>query len=65
MANLYDMPSTLAGLYDAIEMNLQNGFIGRTKIREVRELNNFRRVLHIQIDKSPFAKATVEIIDEF
>ena len=68
VAVIYDMPSTLTGIDDAIEMILQKGFQGRTKIQEVieqRELNNFRRVLQMQIDKSPFAQATVEIIDEF
>lgn len=68
IAMLYDMPSTLTGIDDAIEMILQKGFHGRTKMQgviEERELNNFRRVLQIQIDKSPFAQATVEIIDEF
>jgi hypothetical protein len=68
VAVLYDMPSTLTGIDDAIEMILQKGFQGRTKMQEVieqRELNNFRRVLQMQIDRSPFAQATVEIIDEF
>jgi len=67
-AMLFDMPSTLTGIDDAIELILQKGFHGRTKMQQVieqRELNNFRRVLQMQIDKSPFAKATVEIIDEF
>jgi hypothetical protein len=65
---IYDMPSTLTGVDDAIEMVLQKGFTGRTAMQEVieqRELNNFRRVLQIQLDKSPFAKQIVEIIDEF
>jgi Predicted nucleotide-binding protein containing TIR-like domain len=68
VAMLYDMPSTLTGIDDAIEMILQKGYQGRTKMQiviEERELNNFRRVLQMQIDKSPFAQATVEIIDEF
>lgn len=67
-AIIYDMPSTLTGIDDAIEMILQKGFHGRTKMQEVieqRELNNFKRVLQMQIDKSPFAQAAVEIIDEF
>ncbi|MCL6258046.1 nucleotide-binding protein [Aquiflexum sp. TKW24L] len=67
-AMLFDMPSTLTGIDDAIELILQKGFQGRTKMQEVieqRELNNFRRVLQMQIDKSPFAQETVEIIDEF
>lgn len=68
VAMLYDMPSTLTGIDDAIELILQKGYHGRTKMQEVieqRELNNFRRVLQLLIDKSPFAQATVEIIDEF
>jgi len=68
IAVIYDMPSTLTGIDDAIEMILQKSFQGRTKMQEVieqRELNNFRRVLQMQINKSPFAQATVEIIDEF
>ncbi|WP_426585902.1 STING domain-containing protein [Mucilaginibacter sp. R-33] len=67
-AVIYDMPSTLTGIDDAIEMVLQKGFTGRTAMQEIieqRELNNFRRVLQIQIDKSPYAKEVVEIIDEF
>ena len=68
IAVLYDMPSTLTGIDDAIEMILQKSYQGRTKMQEVieqRELNNFRRVLQMQIDRSPFAQTTVEIIDEF
>lgn len=68
LAIMYDMPSTLTGIDDAIEMILEKGFHGRTKMQEIieqRELNNFRRVLQMQIDKSPFAKSTIEIIDEF
>lgn len=67
-ANMYDMPSTLTGIDDAIEMILKKGFQGRTSLQEIieqRELNNFRRVLQIQIDKSPFAQQVVEIVDEF
>lgn len=67
-AIMYDMPSTLTGIDDAIEMVLQKNYTGRKAIQEIieeRELNNFRRVLQIQIDKSPFAKSVVEIVDEF
>ena len=62
MALIFDMPSTLTGLDIAIELNLQKGFLGRTKMQEIieqRELNNFRRVLQIMIDKNPYAKASV------
>lgn len=68
LALMYDMPSTLTGIDDAIELILQKGFKGRTKMQmllEQRELNNFRRVLQIQIDSSPFAQAVVKIVDEF
>lgn len=68
LALIFDMPSTLTGLDFAIELNLQKEFLGRTKMQEIieqRELNNFRRVLQIMIDKNPYAKASVEIIDEF
>lgn len=67
-AIMYDMPSTLTGIDDAIEMILEKGYKGRSKIQEVieqRELNNFWRVLQIKIDESPFAKQIVEIIDEY
>jgi len=67
-AVLYDMPSTLTGVDDAIEMILRKGFQGRTKMQQLieeRELNNFRRVLLILIDKSPYAQSCVEICEEF
>jgi hypothetical protein len=67
-ALLYDMPTTLTGIEEAIVLILNQGFCGRTKMQEVieqRELNNFRRVLQFQIDTSPYAQETVEIIDEF
>ncbi|MES2678537.1 MAG: STING domain-containing protein [Bacteroidota bacterium] len=65
---IYDMPSTLTGIDDAIELILEKNYHGRTKMQtiiEQRELNNFRRVLQLQIDKSPFAKSVVNIVDEF
>lgn len=67
-AIMYDMPSTLTGIDDAIEMKLEKGYKGRTKLQSIieqRELNNFRKVLQIMLDESPLAKAWVEIIDEF
>jgi hypothetical protein len=67
-AVLYDMPSTLTGIDDAIEILLQKDHVGKTtmqKVIEERELNNFRRVLQLQLDSSAYAKSTVEIIDEF
>jgi hypothetical protein len=67
-AVLYDMPTTLTGIDEAITLILQKNFTGRTAIQaltEQRELNNFRRVLQSQIDTSPFAQQLVEIVDEF
>jgi hypothetical protein len=67
-AIMYDMPSTLTGIDVAIELKLEKSFMGRTKLQEIieqRELNNFRKVLKIMLDTSPFAAANVEIIDEF
>ena len=67
-AIIYDMPSTLTGIDDAIEMALEKSFKGRTAMQEVieqRELNNFRRVLQLQLDANPDAQGVVEIIDEF
>jgi Predicted nucleotide-binding protein containing TIR-like domain len=67
-AILYDMPSTLTGIDDAIGMILEKGYHGRTKIQEVieqREIYNFRRVLQMQVNSNPFAKDIVEIIDEY
>lgn len=67
-AIMYDMPSTLTGIDDAIEMVMEKGYTGRTKLQEIieqRELNNFKKVLQMQIDGSPFAKEIVEILDEY
>jgi len=67
-AVMYDMPSTLTGIDDAIELKLEKSYKGRTKLQQIieqRELNNFRKVLQIMLDTSPFAKASVDIIDEF
>jgi len=68
IATIYDMPSTLTGIDDAIEMTLRKGFQGRTKMQDLieqRELNNFKRVLRILIEKSPYAQSAVQICDEF
>ena len=67
-AIMYDMPTTLSGIDDAIEMILEKGYKGRTELQKVieqRELNNFRRVLQMKIDESRFAQDIVEIIDEY
>ena len=68
VAKLYDMPSTLTGIDDAIELILEKNYKGRTKIQNIieqRELNNFRRVLQMLIDESPYAQQVVKIIEEF
>ena len=35
------------------------------EIIEERELNNFKRILQMQIDKNAVAQRIVEIVDEF
>lgn len=68
LGSIYDMPSTLSGIDDAIEMVLRKGYVGRSAMQEIieeRELNNFKRVLQMQIDKNPLAQEIVEIVDEF
>ena len=35
------------------------------EIMEERELNNFKRILQLQIDKNAVAQRIVEIVDEF
>lgn len=65
---IYDMPTTLTGVDDAIELILQKGYKGRSTMQQIieqRELNNFRRVLQMQIDENPYSRGNVEIIDEF
>ncbi|RZK45141.1 MAG: hypothetical protein EOO61_01090 [Hymenobacter sp.] len=65
---IYDMPTTLTGIDEAVELILQRGYQGRTAMQNIieeRELNNFRRVLQMQLDSNPFAKEIVEIVDEF
>jgi len=67
-AIMYDMPSTLSAVSDAIQMVFEKGYQGRTKIEEVieeREIGNFARVLQMQIDENPFATDMVRIIEEF
>lgn len=62
-----DMPTTLTPLYDAIELYLQKGHIGKSgeqKLIEARELNNFLAVLKVKVGENSFSKKVVRFIDE-
>ena len=41
------------------------GLSAMQEIMEERELNNFKRVSQLQIDKNAVAQRIVEIVDEF
>ena len=65
---IYDISGTLSGRDDAIEMVLRKGYVECSAIKEImeeRELNNFKRVLQLQIDKNAVAQRIVEIVNEF
>jgi hypothetical protein len=62
-----DMPTTLTPLYDAIEMYLQKGHIGKSKAQELieaRELNNFMAVLRAKVDQDSFCQKVVRYVEE-
>lgn len=61
---LSDMPTTLSGIYKAIEMHLRIGHIGKSneqQLLEDRELRNFRTVLEHLVNESAFTKLFVVI----
>jgi len=62
-----DMPTTLTPLFDAIELYLQKGHVGKSeeqKLIEARELNNFLAVLKAKVAENAFSKKVVRFIDE-
>jgi Predicted nucleotide-binding protein containing TIR-like domain len=62
-----DVPTTLTPLYDAIELYLQKGHLGKSneqKLIEARELNNFLAVLKTKVMEDNFSKKVVRFIDE-
>lgn len=64
---LYDMPTTLGGIDNAIEMYMRKGYIGKTsqqKLLEERELRNFQTTLQNLIDNDAFCRNIVKIIQE-
>lgn len=61
---LYNMPSILSCLEDVIEISLGKNYFGEKymqKIIEQRELNNFKKVLQLMIDKHPSSKKIINI----
>lgn len=62
-----DLPTTLTPLYDAIDLYLQKGHVGKAeeqKLIEARELNNFLAVLKAKVMDDSFTKKLVRFIDE-
>lgn len=62
-----DLPTTLTALFDAIEMYLQKGHIGKSKEQELieaRELNNFVAVLKAKVSEDSFSSNVVKFIEE-
>ena len=62
-----DMPTTLTPLYDAIELYLQKGHVGKSEEQELieaRELNNFLAVLKAKVSEDDFSRKVVRFIDE-
>lgn len=59
-AVMYDMPSTLTGIDDAIELKLEKSYKGRTKLQEIieqRELNNFKKGITNNVRQQPICKS--------
>lgn len=64
---IYDMPTILNGIDKAIDMYFRVGHIGKTaeqNLTEIRELNNFERVLALLIEQDAFCKDCVQIEKE-
>lgn len=62
-----DLPTSLTPLYDAIEMYLQKGHLGKSKEQELietREMHNFVRVLETKISESAFSQGIVRFVEE-
>jgi len=57
----------LTPLFDAIEMYMQQGHVGKSKAQELietRELNNFVAVLKVKVDQDSFSRKVVKFIEE-
>lgn len=67
LLRLYDMPTTLLGIDQAIELYMKKGHVGKSreqKLLEERELRNFERTLRILINNDAFCRNVVRIISE-
>lgn len=63
---IYDMPTILHGLNEAIDLFFTKGHIGKKdeqQLAEDNEMGNFRRVLQIMIDRDPMCRQYVELLD--
>ena len=62
-----DLPATLTAVFDAIEMYLSKGHIGKSKEQELieaRELSNFVAVVKAKVAEDPFNNKLVRFIEE-
>lgn len=62
---IYDVPTILTGIDKAIELYFRSGHIGKAeeqKLAEIHELNDFRQVLQLLINRDAFCRECVEIL---
>ena len=62
---IYDVPTILTGLDQAIDMYFRVGHIGKKdeqKLAEIHELNNFKHVLQLLVNDDAFCRECVEIL---
>lgn len=63
---IYDMPTILHGLNEAIDLYFTKGHVGKKEeqqLTEDNEMGNFRRVLQIMISRDPMCRQYVELLD--
>lgn len=61
----YDVPTTICGIYSAIDMYFHEGYIGKAaerRMTEEREIMNFKKVLQILIDGDAYCRRIVSIV---
>lgn len=61
---LYDIPTILQGVYDAINMYFHTGYVGKAeeqKLTEEHEMQNFKKVLQFLIDNDACCKRCVVV----
>lgn len=64
---IYDIPTILSVLNKTLDAYFRVGHIGKTQehiLAEKKEINNFKKVLSILIDRDTYCREIVKIIDE-